>query len=135
MTAAEWLTICKKVEARWGQSRRWDQAGDLALDKTVTALGAEWAEKAIDDLVNTDEHAPAPAKVLRLGHELQAATRRLDSGLENPLECAHPQPWGFDIIDGKRIAFCRYCYSEWEAPNIKSMSELTDIKETRNIPT
>jgi len=137
VNASEWLIICKSVETKWGQSRRWDRAGDLAIDKMVTGLNMTWAEKAIDQLAQGTgaEHAPAPVKVLSVGHELQDADRRLSSSsLRSPAECRHPEPYGFTIEDETRIAFCRYCYAEWEAPKIKSIGEIAEAAQTRGVP-
>jgi hypothetical protein len=132
MSPAEWEGVVIEVRALWGSSAKWARA-DQAYDMVIGLDRAETMAVVHSMFRNGSANAPSMSEVIAGVTVRQVGTT--NSSLENPLECSHPQPWGFDIIDGKRIAFCRYCYSEWEAPNVKSIGEIAEAKETRNIPT
>lgn len=132
MSPAEWEGIVIEVRALWGTSGKWARA-DQAYEMVMELDRAETMAAVRSMFRNGSANAPSMSELVATVTARQVGTT--STALANPLECPHPQPWGFDTIDGKRIAFCRYCYSEWEAPNIKSMGEIADAKETRNIPT
>ena len=130
MSPAEWETIVVEVRHLFGPSAKWARA-DQAYEQ-VQNLPVEATLEAVRSIFKAGS-AKVPSMSEVIG-AVASGTRIDSSTLQSPAECRHPQPWGFTIEDGKRIAFCRYCYTEWEAPRIKSVGEIAQAAQTRGVP-
>lgn len=130
MTPSEWEAVAVEVKYLWGPSAKWERA-DRAYDM-VRELGSDAVLSAVKQMFrNGMAHPPSMSEVASAAVIVVGDSTPV---LRNPTECNHPQPWGFEIMDGERMAFCRYCYSEWSAPRIKSLGEIAEARQTRNVP-
>lgn len=130
MSPTEWEEIAAEVRYLFGSSPKWARA-DVAYPM-VTGLPARETMQVVRDLFKAGS-----ARCPTMSEVVAAVASRPGvigpTALRNPVECKHPAPWGF--ADEPRTAFCRYCYAEWDAPNVKSMGELAVMEQTRGIPT